>query len=342
MLLAGAVLIGAALIALALLGGPVARAAAACAAGGATWGMMNGGMRHLARWLVAASALFVIALAGPAGAAALAAQSGLPSWLSLGIVAIGIWVVMAVASRVILNAVRRGWVRGRPVRSAIDRVIGTAVGATEGLLIVALFFWTLQVFDAPLRTLRAQAPPGSPPALSWALDRIDACRRAAESDAVAQPLLQTNPLKHLSWVQQTHLIAAALASPESLQRLIDDPRVRDLVQEPLVRERLKIFTEEGPLNSALKQRNIAAVLGDARVRALLADEELIQMLHQHLPDLLAAVADAGGRDGHPGMDGFDWSGALSADDATPIEDVRLSQEQVRSAERALFGDLPGQ
>lgn len=274
----------------AAMGHTPARIGAACAVMGGLWGFWDGAFRHMARWCWLVLAFAAAGAAATQLGPAAAARFGLSPWI--GILGAGTlaWGAVGCACRIFTAIVHRRCIRNYHARRTIDRVAGLLIGAAAGAASFLVAAWMLSAFSEPLMLLEKQTNSQTPPALVRAIQQVRCAQLALEHDPVIGASLEQNPLKKTAPVALASNLAAAISDPAAMERLMNEPRVRSALEDPVLRDRLKVFSQPGPLREALKKRDYAALLQDPSVQALLTDEQFRSRLWEHFSGWSPAVS----------------------------------------------------
>jgi membrane protein required for colicin V production len=223
---------------------------------GAWRGALESGLR-LAGWLGGyAAAVAAAAWLGAPAAAAL----GVAAWLGMPIAGTAAFLLVQLALAVAIALARRRRAELDP--GALDRILGAALGAARGALVVVLLGWLALLADA----LRSQGALASLPstersvAASWS-------GVVVESGAAAV-LGQSDPGARAA----VALAARPAATLESFREVLDHPRMQALQRDRAFWSRF----EKGDVEGALALPSARALVADASLRRRLADLGLVE------------------------------------------------------------------
>lgn len=277
---------------IAFIGETPARIAAACGAVGALWGLWHGAFRHITRWVWMFVAFFA-AWAGVAQfGAGFAAWTGLSPWIATLGLGTCIWAGVGLLGRFVTRRCYSRCIGVHQTRRSADRAAGAVLGGAEGLLLFIVWAWSLTAFGDTLLALEKRTNSDTPRGVMQAIHQLRAVQLALENDPVIGATLTHNPLERVAPVAMTRDLVAAMSDPAAMERLQNDPRVRATFDNPVLRDRLRVFSEPGPLRDALRKRDYGAVVQSPAVQALLMDKEFRDELWKHFTEWSPAASAA--------------------------------------------------
>lgn len=274
-------------------GDTLARALAIAAFALGVMGDRDGFARHMVRMVGFALAFLLAPALGPiAGqAAASALGSSTPYASGFGVAGVGLITVILV-----------GWMGasiGRALRSrggafgAADRMLGATLGAAEGALAVAAFCWGLSLMREPLTDGVARAQVENPPAL---VRGVTSALNLLDTTPTGRALTAHNPLRDVTFVNDTARALAALSDPQASAALAESPEWNNFCAAPAIQRHLEAFREDPDLRQAAETRDLGVLLRSRAVREMAADPQVLSALTEHWDSLQRMLRQAGGPD----------------------------------------------
>ncbi|HNW44165.1 MAG TPA: CvpA family protein [Elusimicrobiales bacterium] len=218
-------------------------------------GFFTGAIQQFSHWIGIAAAYFCAQPLAALVAPALAARMGWPPALAaVGLSAVAMPVILIIATKIarwILNAIIPGDQRNRP-----DRIAGIFLGAGKAGLIAWVMLAAVLAFEEPL----VKSLPGAKAALnaSWAAGFT---RKHSLFDAALPPALA-----------KFRAVAALRDDPAQAQALLNDPELRSLLSDPVLKQ-------------ALEKGDAASLLENPEVKRMLADPEMVKKIEAMSADL---------------------------------------------------------
>jgi hypothetical protein len=276
------------LLGVAIQGDPLARAIAIAGMLFGALGDRDGLARHIVRMLGFVLAAVLAPAFGPrvGQAAAAALGSATPYAGMFGVIGLALLTVLVIGflGRLIGAALRRQ----RALGSA-DRILGGALGAAEGALVVAAFCWGVGVMREPL----SSGPPSDPAAPAPVLVRgMQSMLDLLDTTPTGRALAAHNPLQDVPILTDAAETLEALADPRRQAALAEAPAWKSFCDNPAVQRHLENFRNDPALKAAAESRDISRILSSRALAQMAADPEVYAAVSQHWEALRAAVHEA--------------------------------------------------
>lgn len=274
-----------------VMGGPVMKAMAIAGTFFALWGDLDGAVRHVGRVIAFAIAIVLTPLGVSYFGPSVAAKMGW-SAMSADIFAGGATIaVVLLVGEVLSHLVSSGVGRSRQLYS-LNRIGGAAIGAAEGLLLVTTFCWAFSAFEPAFAKMSERIAAVSPDATPWISEQLDRVRGALAEDQTATWLSQHNPLGQVQFVDTSRDAAMLMSDPDAAKRMVEDVRVKALLEEPAVKRHMAAFESDPQVREWVKERDISKIMASPQVQAMVNDAQLRDAILFHWNDLRAALSDA--------------------------------------------------
>lgn len=284
-----------ALGAAAAIGGPVVAPMAIAAAFFSIWADREGALRHGIRLGGFALAVAAAPLLGILVGNLLSTSFGAPK----GLASAGSVLVIGIVILFVAGLLGRRWskpLRAKRVAGAVDRVLGSAMGAAEGALLVAVFFWTVSAFSSPLHRLNEQAAAGPAYAPLKLISLLDTANDRLATDRAGQVIVRNNPLPKVGAIHAMQDIAEVASDRDAMGELMDKENFDALLAEPAIAPYIDRIQADPQLRQAVEDRDVAAIMQSQPVLDMLADRAVYDTLMRRIRELRRAV-EAGDADG---------------------------------------------
>lgn len=275
----------------AFVGGPLVKLMAGAGLVVALLADVDGFVRHAARMFGLVVAIFVGRWLTPLVAAVLPGSFNELSLLGVSaamLIAIaGCWIVLMV-----LTAGVNRWVTHQVELRVLNHAGGLVVGAGEGVMLVALLYWSLAAFDAPLALIqqrlddqgRSKASPVY--YLRYGLAKLQA-------DPAARWLDQRNPVAAVPIVATAREVSLVMADEEAVAALWGSNDLQQLLRKREISTVLHQLYDDPQLKAAIDQHDAETLLMSGKVTDLVNDPELLRLAEAHLPELRQALRNTG-------------------------------------------------
>ena len=218
--------------------------------------------------------------------AAICGTSGLVNrMISIG----GSGVLVAAIVGVGVSIPIRRYMKKRPALQRFDRVIGTGLGAVDGVLFAVILLWgALAIEPLAARTIAQAAESDGRVRVSPAARAVVAVARSARHSVVGHVAGVANPLKSMRVVTLLDDAQEVLSDPEKREALLNHPAIKALQERQSVKDTLERLAAEPnivDLDDGLDEAEVRELMKNPRFLAILDETGL-------LSDLSAVIADA--------------------------------------------------
>ena len=242
---------------------------------------------------IVAGMLIALLIAPPIGGAlagAVRSVFGVPRLLS-GLVGTGIVaVILVITAAAVAGPIGKRLIQRRRLGTHLNRWLGCALGATEGVFLSLMIVWALAILrpvaEVAQRTVEAR---GEPHPVAKA---VVAAADDAQGSLFGRAAAGLNPLNEVAAVRLTAELAETATDERALNAFAADPAIKPLFDEPPVKSALDRLRQDKELTALVEKRDLKALLDHPLICDLAQDPDLRRLVISHQTDLIAALQRA--------------------------------------------------